>query len=285
MLVKAFRFLSVLVVASLVLVGSAITSAAQAVSYVALGDSYSSGVGAGEYGDSGSCKRSANAYPQLWADSHGATDFQFVACLGARTDDVLTQAGALSEATTLVTVSVGGNDAGFTDVMTDCTLGGDQACVGRVADAKAFVTGTLPGLLDNVYATLRSKAPNAEIVVLGYPRFYQFGRVVPGRVERGQARGDQLRRRRARRGDRAARRCRRLHVRRRARAVHRSRDLLERLVAQEPHLARRRVLPPERERSGARLPARSGGRHRLSPSERWTRGLATVNILSDVNGS
>ncbi|PXY26684.1 SGNH/GDSL hydrolase family protein [Prauserella endophytica] len=175
MLVKAFRFLSVLVVASLVLVGSAITSAAQAVSYVALGDSYSSGVGAGEYGDSGSCKRSANAYPQLWADSHGATDFQFVACLGARTDDVLTQAGALSEATTLVTVSVGGNDAGFTDVMTDCTLGGDQACVGRVADAKAFVTGTLPGLLDNVYATLRSKAPNAEIVVLGYPRFYQLG--------------------------------------------------------------------------------------------------------------
>ncbi|MBK1785768.1 SGNH/GDSL hydrolase family protein [Prauserella sp. ASG 168] len=172
---KTFRSLAVFVVAALVLVGSAVTASAQAVSYVALGDSYSSGVGAGDYGDSGACKRSANAYPQLWADARGVSDFQFNACLGAKTGDVLAQSDALSEATTFVTVSVGGNDAGFTDVMTDCTLGGDQACVDRVEDAKTYVNGTLPGLLDDVYSTLRSKAPNAEIVVLGYPRFYQLG--------------------------------------------------------------------------------------------------------------
>ena len=42
-------------------------SAQAAVHYVALGDSYSSGVGAGSYiGSSGPCDRSTNAYPALW---------------------------------------------------------------------------------------------------------------------------------------------------------------------------------------------------------------------------
>ncbi|PXY21030.1 SGNH/GDSL hydrolase family protein [Prauserella muralis] len=173
MLVKACRVLSVFLVVSLASLFSPVANAA-AVSYVALGDSYSSGVGAGDYGDSGSCKRSANAYPQLWATSHGVSDFRFVACLGARTSDVLGQADALSASTTFVTVSVGGNDAGFTDVMTDCTLGGDQACVDRVEEAKAFVRETLPARLDTVYATIASRAPSAEVVVLGYPRFYQL---------------------------------------------------------------------------------------------------------------
>ena len=42
--------------------------AASAVSYVALGDSYSSGLGAGDnISSSGSCDRSARAYPEQWA--------------------------------------------------------------------------------------------------------------------------------------------------------------------------------------------------------------------------
>ena len=46
---------------------SALSSAEPAVHYVALGDSYSSGVGAGSYlGSSGSCDQSARAYPALW---------------------------------------------------------------------------------------------------------------------------------------------------------------------------------------------------------------------------
>ena len=53
-------------VASLTLAAPA--QAAAAVHYVALGDSYSSGVGAGSYiSSSGDCKRSTKAYPQLWA--------------------------------------------------------------------------------------------------------------------------------------------------------------------------------------------------------------------------
>ncbi|HEV2781633.1 MAG TPA: SGNH/GDSL hydrolase family protein [Actinophytocola sp.] len=146
-----------------------------AVNYVALGDSYASGTGAGSYGDSGSCLRSANAYAPLWASSHGAT-LSFVACSGAETADVLNgQVNALSAATNLVTISIGGNDAGFSDVVITCTTGSDSTCVNRVNQARAFAQTTLPGRLDAVYSAIRSRAPSARVVVLGYPRLFSAG--------------------------------------------------------------------------------------------------------------
>ena len=145
--------------------------------YVALGDSYSSGTGAGDYGDSGSCKRSANSYAQLWADSHSVNSFTFVACSGAVTSDVLNgQIGSLSADTNFVTITIGGNDAGFSDVMIACITSSDQGCIDRVNEAKDFATSTLAGRLDDVYSAIKSAAPSADVVVLGYPRFYQ----VPG---------------------------------------------------------------------------------------------------------
>ena len=148
----------------------------QSIRYVALGDSYSSGVGAGGYFESsGDCLRSPNAYPALWVNAHEVASFTFAACSGATTADVLAgQIGVLSERTTLVTISIGGNDAGFADVMTTCVLGSEQTCLERVAEAKEFARNVLPGRLDEVYATLRQHAPNAEIIVLGYPRFYEL---------------------------------------------------------------------------------------------------------------
>jgi len=144
--------------------------------YVALGDSYASGLGAGSYGDSGSCKRSANAYAQLWANANAPSAFEFVACSGAVTSDVLaSQVGALTADTSLVTISIGGNDAGFADVMTDCNLGSDDSCVSRNQEAQAFARDSLPGLLDGVYTEIRNRAPSAHVVVLGYPHIYQLG--------------------------------------------------------------------------------------------------------------
>jgi lysophospholipase L1-like esterase len=163
-----------LVVAMLAIV---LPASAAGENYVALGDSYSSGTGAGDYGDSGSCKRSANSYAQLWANSHDVSSFTFVACSGAVTSDVLSsQVNSLSADTNFVTISIGGNDAGFTDVMIDCTLGSDDACVDRVNEAADFAQTTLAGRLDDTYAAIRSAAPSAQVVVLGYPHFYQ----VPG---------------------------------------------------------------------------------------------------------
>ncbi|QDY76042.1 SGNH/GDSL hydrolase family protein [Streptomyces qinzhouensis] len=152
-------------------------TAAAPVDYVALGDSYSSGVGAGDYDSaSGDCKRSNRAYPKLWAASNAPSSFAFTACSGARTNDVTAnQLGPLNSGTDLVSVTVGGNDAGFSDVMMTCVLQSESACINRVNQAKAYVDATLPGRLDSVYGAIRAKAPAARVVVLGYPRFYKLG--------------------------------------------------------------------------------------------------------------
>jgi lysophospholipase L1-like esterase len=151
--------------------------AASTVRYVALGDSYSSGVGAGSYtSESGSCQRSTKAYPALWAAANAPASYAFVACSGATTTSVSSsQLSALSSTTTLVSITVGGNDVGFADIMRTCALYGTTQCVAAVQTAEDKARASLPGLLDNVYNAIRSRAPNARVVVLGYPVFYQLG--------------------------------------------------------------------------------------------------------------
>ncbi|MEU4267389.1 SGNH/GDSL hydrolase family protein [Streptomyces sp. NPDC026092] len=170
---------SLLLGAVLALTGAGAAQAAEtaALDYVALGDSYSSGVGAGSYDSaSGDCKRSTKAFPVLWKNANSPSSFAFTACSGARTGDVTSgQLGPLSTATDLVSLTIGGNDAGFADVMTTCVLQSESACINRVNQAKAYVASTLPGNLDSVYSAIRAKAPNARVVVLGYPRFYKLG--------------------------------------------------------------------------------------------------------------
>ncbi|GGU00088.1 lipase 1 [Streptomyces coeruleorubidus] len=179
---------SLLLAAGTALTGAATAQASSLAAtggYAALGDSYSSGVGAGSYiSSSGDCKRSTKAYPYLWAAAHSPSTFDFTACSGARTGDVLSgQLGPLSSATGLVSITVGGNDAGFADVMTTCVTQSDSACISRIDTARAYVDSTLPGRLDSVYSAIRSKAPNAHVVVLGYPRFYKLGTTCLGLSE------------------------------------------------------------------------------------------------------
>ncbi|MBE9375897.1 SGNH/GDSL hydrolase family protein [Saccharopolyspora sp. HNM0983] len=151
--------------------------------YVALGDSYSSGVGTREYfDDSGDCRRGPHAYPQLYADAAGVTEFAFVACSGAVTDDVdAEQLDALDESTTLVTVSIGGNDVGFADVIQSCLLGDDAGCDEAVSTAEQEMRSELPDKLDDTYDGISGAAPAAEVVVLGYPKLAELGDCgVPG---------------------------------------------------------------------------------------------------------
>ncbi|PWW63229.1 SGNH/GDSL hydrolase family protein [Actinokineospora spheciospongiae] len=144
--------------------------------YVALGDSYSSGDGAGSYGSSGACLRSANAYPELYAKAHPGTALSFVACAGAKVEDVLgKQVQALTADTGLVTISIGGNDVGFASVVTTCTFGSDAACTDRIAKSTATATTALPGKLDTTYAEIKTRSPRAQVVVLGYPRLFASG--------------------------------------------------------------------------------------------------------------
>ncbi|MEU6342437.1 SGNH/GDSL hydrolase family protein [Streptomyces sp. NPDC046977] len=162
--------------AALALTGAGPAHAAGPV-YVALGDSYASGVGAGRYQtSSGGCYRSSRAYPRLWADRHTPSGFSFTACSGATTTDVINrQLGPLNAATTLVSVTVGGNDAGFVGVMTTCLLSVSSACLDRIDQARDYIENRLPARLDAVYDAIADRAPAARVVVVGYPHFYRLG--------------------------------------------------------------------------------------------------------------
>ena len=153
-------------------------SAQSAAAYVALGDSYSSGVGAGSYlGSSGSCDQSANAYPALWDAANHPASFVSEACSGATTATVLSsQLSALSAATTLVSITIGGNDVGFSSVMETCVLLSTSSCVSAVNNAESVMTSRLPGELDSVLNAIKADAPNARVVVLDYPDLYDLSR-------------------------------------------------------------------------------------------------------------
>ena len=159
-----------------VLVAAAPAGAQPAVRYVALGDSYSAGLGAGDY-SGGSCDRSANAYSALWAAAHAPASYVFQACAGATTSSVISsQLSALSSATTLVSITVGGNDVGFSSVMETCVLLPTSFCVSAVDQAESEISADLPGELDGVLAAISADAPNARVVVLDYPDLYDLSK-------------------------------------------------------------------------------------------------------------
>jgi lysophospholipase L1-like esterase len=168
-----------LTAAALGLVAAAPPASAQSgTSYVALGDSYSSGLGAGNYiGSSGSCDRSTSAYSQLWASANHPVSYVSVACAGATTSSVISsQLSALNGSTSLVSITVGGNDVGFSSVMETCVLESTSSCVSAVNTAESEVATQLPGELNSVLGDIRADAPAAKVVVLGYPELYDLSR-------------------------------------------------------------------------------------------------------------
>ena len=189
--------------------------------YVAMGDSYSSGEGTGDYlkgtdvsGDR--CHRSLHAYGPLLDDSLGLGALKFVACSGAVTEDFFyrnhsnvteqAQNASLNSSTAHVTLTIGGNDVGFGDVLTAC-VGGKYSDLGYgcmknrhlVADVEARINAlggegsatspeksvrpcasgsrcrtqktkvySIKSLLERIH----QDAPAADIAVAGYPRLF-----------------------------------------------------------------------------------------------------------------
>jgi lysophospholipase L1-like esterase len=148
------------------------TSAAAAPQYVALGDSYASGVGTRVfYKESGECERSPDAYPPKVAAAKGYA-LSFQACSGATTTEVnQKQLGTLTSGTSLVTITIGGNDAGFSNVIINCALY-FFTCGSAISEADEFIQKKLPGLLETTYKDIRGKATTARVVVLGYPKLF-----------------------------------------------------------------------------------------------------------------
>ncbi|MFF4355117.1 SGNH/GDSL hydrolase family protein [Streptomyces sp. NPDC001530] len=157
------------------------------VDYVALGDSYAFAPLMPTQVDA-TCLRSDQNYPSLVARSRSAT-LTDVSCAGATTDDmtapqtdgVLAQFDALDRGTDLVTVTIGGNDIGFSTVLGTCAhlTSGDPAgapCRSHYAGTGADqVTDAIARTAPKVAQVLRGihrRAPHARVVVVGYPDLF-----------------------------------------------------------------------------------------------------------------
>ncbi|MEV0584847.1 SGNH/GDSL hydrolase family protein [Nonomuraea sp. NPDC050310] len=153
--------------------------------YIALGDSFSSGEGVYDETErpidagAGLCHRSRGSYvPQIAGSLRFAGGASFWACAGATTVHLLKgqhghkpQISRVGPAASLVTVSIGGNDAGFTDVLKECILRlpWSDGCTEQEAAVRRRVAGMTPNLRQ-VLLEIRRRAPEARIIVLGYPR-------------------------------------------------------------------------------------------------------------------
>jgi lysophospholipase L1-like esterase len=165
------------------------------VDYVALGDSYTAGTGAGaaERPAGVDCWQSSPGYVDVVGRTGRVELVDNAACHGAvlsvsspTWDPViytptvqeqiqsLVTSGALSADTELVSITAGANDLGFAYVLGVCAFSSEEACRAAVAQATspqalAFLTTSLT----QTYAAIHQAAPNARIMVLGYPLLFE----------------------------------------------------------------------------------------------------------------
>lgn len=159
-----------------VVLGATDASAAprQSIVYDALGDSYASGFGVPPYE---ACGRSQSAYAVQLDGRMRINLDDFVACAGATTATLVTggQLKALDRHTDLVTISIGGNDIGWSSAVGACLAGTDKQCADNLALMRSKTRTVLPRLLDSVYSKVSAKAPNAHVIITGYPRLFSPG--------------------------------------------------------------------------------------------------------------
>ena len=163
--------------------------------YAALGDSYSAAPFVPQTDLAGGCFRSSGNYPSLVAEDLGITDVDDVTCSGADTDDVRgrqsvaagrgtvpPQIRAVTADTDLVTVGIGGNDENlFATLVHQCTTvpPGGSPCLSLVGPAGAEPSGVIRRTAQRVVGVLdlvHRKAPDAQVVLVGYPRLVDADR-------------------------------------------------------------------------------------------------------------
>ncbi len=140
--------------------------------YAALGDSYSSGLGSGGHESGGDCHRSSSAWA-FRVQTRDQAQTRLFACAGATIPDVMAQFEPMNaffarhpDSPQLITVTVGGNDVGFADVL--------QQCVTHPCNSMEFALrlriDSIGPRLAAFYQTLRAAHPFADIVAGGYPQ-------------------------------------------------------------------------------------------------------------------
>jgi lysophospholipase L1-like esterase len=165
------------VAAAVLAAGLGVGEPSRAASYVALGDSYSSGLGTRDYDEqSAGCRRGPHAYPLRVATRLGI-GLRHVACSGATVATVAEgQLRYLAPHTALVTISVGGNDAGFARILRRCARPWPLSCVPDIDAAEALIARELPERLGALYHRIARRAQGAKVAVVGYPRLFEVRR-------------------------------------------------------------------------------------------------------------
>lgn len=155
--------------------------------YVALGDSYTAGplIPVQETTPTG-CLRSTNNYPHL-AATHFGLLLRDVSCSGAQTKDMYApqtvyegatnppQLDALDADTQLVTVGIGGNDMGFSEIAFACaTLDPSKTpCQDKyVVNGHDTIKDRIDAIGPKIAAllqTIHDRSPDAKIYAVGYP--------------------------------------------------------------------------------------------------------------------
>lgn len=142
---------------------------------VGLGDSFTAGQGAPPYLP-GPCFQSRYAsYPSIAAAVSPYRLTANNACSGARVSDVPAQLAGVDPSTTLVTLTVGGIDAGSNQVLQACAP--DPAaptCLQAVNTSAAQLAALGPQLV-GLYRGIATALPNARVVVMNYPRLFNPG--------------------------------------------------------------------------------------------------------------
>jgi lysophospholipase L1-like esterase len=160
--------------------------------YVALGDSYTSApLVPNQHGDPIDCGRSDHNYPSLVAAEFSVDTFVDVSCGSAQTKHMTEpqsdlplggtnppQFNGLRADATLVTVGIGGNDAGLVGVAETCAQlgatdpmgtscrdhwapGGKDQVAARIEETKPKIAAVLQGI--------HQRAPQARVAIVGYP--------------------------------------------------------------------------------------------------------------------
>jgi hypothetical protein len=194
--------------------GGSTTPPPAAYEYAALGDSYSSGEGAPgpagyidgtDVNDLNKCHRSDRSYSNIDAHLRGMPPkYTFHACSGAIIQDFFTafpqnhhdantgapqnptethpQLDWIGPQTRVITLTVGGNDALFPEVMQYCAGRAfwEESCQSRysaivdeaITNLSRSSGGRTHDNLPDLYSAIRAKASSARVYVLGYPRFF-----------------------------------------------------------------------------------------------------------------
>jgi lysophospholipase L1-like esterase len=165
--------------ASVDTVRSAHSLSAPANGYVALGDSFTSGQGAPPY-DRGACLHSRyGSFPTFAALLSRYRLTANLGCSGADIAAVGAQAALVPANTAVITVTVGGIDAGSDQVLAACAPDPTSlTCAGAIATAQAALPTLAPKLV-GLYHAIAARAPHARVLVLGYPRLFAPGADAP----------------------------------------------------------------------------------------------------------